>query len=63
MMNKYYIPNCFFKGRKEKTRRFETSNHACILLGKLNVKIISYLRICFFNSKKKVTFRGSIKYF
>ena len=51
MMNKYYIPNCFFKGRKEKIRRFETSNHACPF-EKLNVKIISYLRICFFNSKK-----------
>ena len=51
MMNKYYIPNCFFKGRKEKTKRFETSNHA-FPLEKLNVRIISYLRICFFNSKK-----------
>ena len=52
MMSKYYISKCFIKGLKEKTRRFETPNHARVLLEKPNVKIISHLRKCFFNSKK-----------
>ena len=54
MMSKYYISKCFVKGLKEKTRRYETSIHARVLLGKPNIKIISHLRKCFFNSKKKL---------
>ena len=57
MMSKYYISKCFVKGLKEKTRRYETPNHARVLLGKPNVKIISHLRKCFFNSKKSYFWR------